>query len=368
MRVMHMKKITAVLMSLIIIVSLFTGCQKEPEYSKYSDSFFDAFDTITIVVGYTKTEEEFKSYFEKIKERYLKLHKLYDIYNDYEGINNIKTINDNAGIKPVIVDKEIIDLILFSKEWHKRTGGVKNIALGPVLRIWHDYREEGKNDPENAKLPPMDKLKEAAKYTDIDKVIVDAEKSTVYLEDKRMSLDVGAIAKGFATELVAKEIMSTGFKSGIINAGGNIRVIGKPLDGIRERWGIGLQDPNKSIVSDDDDNLLDTVFVNNASVVSSGDYQRYYVVNGKVYHHLIDPKTLMPGEYYHAVTIITQHSDMADALSAAVFLMPYEKSRELVESIEGVEAVWVMPDGKVEATEGAKKIMKSNGATGAKAN
>lgn len=362
-----MKKVISVILAVMMIMITASGCQKQAkvEYTKYSDTFFDAFDTIIVVVGYTKTEQEFKSYFDKIKARYLELHKLYDIYNNYEGINNIKTINDNAGIKPVKVSKEIIDLILFSKEWHERTGGIKNIALGPVLSIWHDYREEGKMDPDAAKLPPMDKLKEAAKYTDINKVIVDTNNSTVFLEDKRMSLDVGAIAKGYATELVANEIMKAGFNSGIINAGGNVRALGKPLDGIRERWGVGLQDPNKPIASDDD--TFDTVFVKNASVVSSGDYQRYYVVNGKVYHHLIDPKTLMPGDYYRAVTIITEHSDVADALSAAVFLMPYEQSRKFVESLKGVDVVWFMKDGKVEATDGAKKIMKSNGATGAKA-
>lgn len=363
-----MRRITAGIMAVILSMFLFSGCKTEPKvkYSKYSNSFFDTFDTITMVVGYTKSEEEFNSYFEKIKIRFEKLHKLYDIYNDYEGINNIKTINDNAGIKPVKVDKEIIDLILFAKNWYKRTGGRTNIAMGSVLRIWHDYREQGQFDPENAKLPPMEKLKDAAKHTDINKVIVDTENSTVYLEDKRMSLDVGAVAKGFATELVAKEIMAAGFTSGIINAGGNVRVLGKPLDGIRERWGIGIQNPDKSIVGEDTDNL-DTIFLNNASVVSSGNYQRYYVVDGKVIHHLIDPETLMPGQYYKAVTIVTQDSGIADFLSTTTFLLPYEKSRALVESLDGVEALWVMMDGKIEATDGMKKIMKSNGATGAKA-
>jgi thiamine biosynthesis lipoprotein len=211
----------------------------------------------------------------------------------------------------------------------------------------------------------MEELREAVKYTDIDKVIVDEQNSTVYLEDKRMSLDVGAVAKGFATELVAKEIMADGFTSGIISPGGNVRVLGKPLDGVRERWGIGIQDPGKMIVTAEE-NLLDTIFINNAAVVSSGDYQRYYIVDGKVMHHLIDPDTLMPGEYYRAITIVTENSGLADFLSTTAFLLPYDKSRALVESLEGVEAVWVMPDGKVMATEGMEKIMKSHGATGTK--
>lgn len=351
----------------MLITSFIVGCQKKEKnpYQKYSESFFDTFDTLTQVVGYTKSKEEFDFYVNKIHERFQQLHKLYDIYNDYEGINNIKTINDNAGTKPIKVDKEIIDLILFSKDWYHRTNGETNIAMGPVLRIWSQYREDAEYNPQSAKLPPMEELLDAAKYTDINKVIVDTEKSTVYLEDSRMSLDVGAVAKGFAAEIIAKEIMAEGLKSGMISAGGNVRVLGKPLDDLRQRWGIGIQNPKKSIVSDS--NLLDTIFLNNASVVTSGDYQRYYVVDDKIIHHLIDSKTLMPGEYYSAVTVVTEDSGMADFLSTTVFLMPYDQSRKLVESLDGVEAIWVMKDGTVEATDGMKKIMKSNGASGSKA-
>lgn len=362
-----MKKITCFVIMLVLVLLIFSGCQKaqENKYYKYRDTFFGTFDTLTQVVGYTKSQQEFEKYFEKIRLRFEELHKMYDKYNSYEGINNIKTINDNAGIKPVKVDKEIIDLILFAKDWNKRTGGRTNIAMGAVLSIWHDYREQGQDDPRNAKLPPMEVLKEAAKHTDIDKVIVDEQNSTVYLADTGMSLDVGAIAKGFATEIVVKEIQASGFTSGLISPGGNVRVLGKPLDGVRERWGIGIQDPEKMIITSEE-NLLDTIFANNTSVVSSGDYQRYYVVDGKAVHHLIDPDTLMPGEYYHAVTIVAEDSGIADFLSTTAFLLPYDRSRSLVESIEGVEAIWVMPNGKVEATEGMLKIMKSHGATDAK--
>lgn len=351
----------------ILLLSLFVGCQmkKESEYSKYNDSFFDTFDTLTQVVGYTKSDQEFRRYFDMIHGRFQELHKLYDIYADYEGINNIKTINDNAGIKPVKVNKEIIDLILFAKDWYKRTGGRTNIAMGSVLRIWHEYRSEGIDDPDNARLPTMEELREAAKHTDIDKVIVDTANSTVYLEDKRMSLDVGALAKGFATEIAAKEAIAEGFTSGMISAGGNVRILGKPLDGVRERWGIGIQNPDKAIITEEQ-NLLDTIFLNDSSVVSSGDYQRYYVVNGRVYHHIVDPQTLMPAEYFRAVTVVTEDAGAADFLSTTVFLLPYEQSRALVDSLEGVEALWVMPDGKIEATTGMENIMKSKGATGAK--
>ena len=364
---MLMKKTVATTILIILIASLLSGCHtnqngEKKEYTKYSDSFFDTFDTIVQVIGYTKTEEEFDSYAEKIEIRFRELHKLYDIYSDYEGINNIKTINDNAGIQPVEVDKQIIDLINFSKDWYNRTGGKTNIAMGSVLRIWHDYREEAERDPENAKIPPMEKLLEASRHTDIDKVIVDDEKGTVYLVDKEMRLDVGAVAKGYAVEVVVKEIMEEGFVSGIVDAGGNARTIGKPLDYVREKWGIGIQNPDESIVSDS--GVLEVIFVDDASVVTSGDYQRYYVVDDKRIHHIIDPETLMPGDYFRSVTIVTEDSGVADFLSTTIFLMSYEKGKDLVDNLEGVEAIWIMFDGTVRATDGAKKIMKSQGAKG----
>ncbi|MCR3923521.1 MAG: FAD:protein FMN transferase [Firmicutes bacterium] len=355
-------KLLAIILIITILIVM-TGCSQEPKtgYTKFSNSFFDTFNTLTQVVAYAESEEEFESYYEYIHTRFQKLHKLYDIYNNYEGINNVKTINDNAGVEPVKVDKEIIDLILFAKKWHALTGGQTNIAMGSVLRIWHDYRTEGFDFPEEAKLPPMEMLQSAKKHTDITKVIVDEDASTVYLADKDMSLDVGAIAKGFATQLVVEEMKTAGLTSGIISAGGNISVIGVPYDGVRERWSIGIQNPDESIVSTD--GVLETVYVTDASVVSSGDYQRYYVVDGKKYNHIIDAETLMPGEYYRAVSIVAEGSAVADFMSTALFLLPFDESLALANSIEGVDALWVMHDGSVKTTEGLKAMMKSEGAT-----
>lgn len=359
-------------LSSLLIVSLLvvtvSGCQilgrDDPAEARarYSNSFFDTFDTVVTVVGYTKSESEFQVYYGEIYERFVELHRMYDIYNNYDGLNNIKTINDNAGRQPVRVSKEIIDLILFAKRWYTLTGGKVNIAMGSVLRLWHEYRELGWDDPENAKLPPEADLVEAAKHTDIEDIVVDEEGGTVYLADSRMSLDVGAVAKGYATELVAREIAEKGFDSGMISSGGNIRAVGKPLDGVRERWGVGIQDPSKSIVSED--NLLDVIYIADSAVASSGDYQRYYIVDGITYHHIIDPETLMPADYYRAVTVLADDAGVADFMSTALFLLPYEESLLLAKNLD-VEALWVFPDGNVEATEGMKSIMLSNGATGA---
>ncbi len=365
-----MKKIIPLLLIGILIFAFLAGCDKQnqnppnqSEYNKYSYTIYNAFNTVTQIVGYSKSEEEFNNHVKKMEDRFLELHKLYDKYYEYDGINNIKTINDNAGVKPVKVDDDIINLILFSKKMYEDVSHKTDIAMGSVLKIWHNYREEGIEDPANAKIPPMEELIKASEHTDLDKVIVDVENSTVYINDPLMSLDVGAVAKGYATEIIVDEAVKDGFTSGIISAGGNVKTFGKPMDGIRERWGVGIQDPDKQRFADN--NLLDTVYINNASVVARGDYERYYMVGDKVLHHLIDPDTLMPGDYFRAVTVITEDSGEADFLSTTVFLTPYEEGRKLVESLDGVEALWIFKDGTVEATDGMKQIMKSNGATGA---
>jgi thiamine biosynthesis lipoprotein len=358
----NLKKTIIIVLLLSLMSGVVSGCGLKVEYEKYTDTFFDSFDTITQIVGYARTEEEFMEYTAMMHDRMLELHRLYDKYNNYDGLNNIKTINDMAGKEPVVVEKELLDLIVFSKEMYEKTSHRTNIAFGAVLSIWSEYREEAESDPTKAKIPPIEILEEARKHTDINKVIVDTENSTVFLEDPRMSLDVGAVAKGFAAEIVAREAKEAGFESFIMSAGGNIRAVGKPLDGERDRWGVGIQNPDKDVFGDGS-NTLETIFVNDASVVSSGDYQRYYMVGDQRIHHIIDPETLMPAAHYRAVNVVIEDSGLADFYSTEVFLLPYEQSRTFVESVDGLEAIWVFADGRVEMTDGFKRIALSQGAS-----
>lgn len=359
-----MKRFSVIFAAWLIFAALTPSCscRKQLGYTRRSEVMTDYFDTLITFVAYTKTQDEFDAYFQQVGERFAQLHKLYDIYQKYEGINNIKTINDKAGLEPVAVNKDLLDLIKLAKDWTLSGHGKTNIALGPVLKIWHEYRTEGLYYPEKAQLPPLQELETAAKFSDASKIIIDEQGGTIYLQEKGMSLDVGAVAKGYATELVARELEAAGLVSGAISAGGNVRTIGKPLDGIRDRWGIGVFNPDSPVFSEDRN--LDVVYINDASVVTSGDYQRYYYVQGVRYHHLVDPANLMPARYYRAVTVVTSDSGRADLLSTELFLLPYEESRQLAESLDDVEALWIMPDGEIKVTEGMAKLLRSYGASG----
>lgn len=348
-----------IIVILIMCIALVTSCRVK-EKTRYEAEFLNLFDTATMIVGYADNKEEFKNYTQIIYDTLSEYHKLYDIYNDYDGINNIKTINDNAGIKPVKVDKRIIDLLLFSKEEYKQTNGKTNIAFGSVLKLWHDYREEGIENLESASLPPIEELKKLNEHTNINDIIINIEESTVFLKDPKMSLDVGAIAKGYATEETSQKAINSGFTKGLISVGGNIRAIGtkqgnKNSDNNNEKWNVGIQNPDKS----SDEKALKVIYLQDMSLVTSGDYQRYYTVNGKKYNHIIDTETLFPAEYFVSVTIICENSKKADSLSTAVFSMPYEQGKTLIDNLDNTEAVWIFDNGDIKYTENFEKFLSN---------
>jgi len=328
---------------------LLTGCGKPAAEtdSQYTATFLTLFDTVTTIIGRAETEETFKEKAQAIHDDLRYYHELFDIYNDYDGVNNIKTINDNAGVAPVKVDRVIIDLLLDCKAYYELTDGRVNVMLGSVLYLWHVARNEGINDPQNAALPDMEALQAASQHCSMDMLQIDEAASTVYITDPNARLDVGAVAKGWATQRAAEKAP----EGMILSVGGNVCATGPKLaDGTP--WVIGIQDPDAA------DKNLHTVFVTESSVVTSGDYQRSYWVDGKAYHHIIDPDTLMPSVYWRSVSVICDDSGLADALSTALFLMEEDAGRELAERC-GAEVLWIAADGTEYMTDGFKEIIRT---------
>ena len=325
---------------------------------KFDAQFDGLFDTHAEIVGYAADEKEFTKYSQLIYDEMTEYSKLFDIYNNYDGINNLKTVNDNAGVAPVKVDGKIIRFLEFCVTNYTNTDKTVNIAMGSVLSIWHDFREFGLSNPDKAALPKMSDLRAAAGNTNITNLIIDVAGSTVFLKNKDMSLDVGAIAKGYAAGLVTEDARAAGMTSAIVDMGGNVVTVGKPKDGVRDRWGIGIQDPRRA--ADGASDMVDTVFVNDMSVVTSGDYERYYIVNGIRYNHIIDPSTLAPARKYASVTVVCKDSGIADALSTALFIMGEDEGRGVLKR-NNADAIWVYPDGKISYTDGYKAISKNYG-------
>lgn len=332
--------------ALLLVGLLLTGCtipgQNTPQ--RYTATFLDVFDTVTTIVGFADSEEVFTQQAQAIHDELLRYHQLFDIYNEYEGIANIKTVNDAAGGEAVKVESEIIELLKSCKEYYMLTGGKVNAAMGSVLLLWHEARSDAYDDPANAYLPDQAKLEEAAEHTDFDDVILDEENSTVRIADPSLRLDVGAIAKGWATQRVAEKA-PVGM---LISVGGNVCATG-PKNG-NSPWVVGIQNP-------DGGDYLHTVYVETGCVVTSGDYQRTFPVDGKFYHHIIDPDTLYPSEYFRSVTVVCADSGLADALSTALFVLPLEEGMALAKQC-GVEAMWMHTDGTLSYTPGFADIIR----------
>ena len=338
------------LLSCFLILSiLLTGCSagKEPELRRYTATFLNLFDTVTTIVGHAQTEEEFQTQTQQIHDELEHYHHLFDIYNDYPGVTNLKAVNDRAGVEPVVVDRAIIDLLLDCKEYYELTGGAVNVAMGSVLYLWHVARNDGIRDPANAYLPDAAALAQAAEHMDISAVVIDEAASTVFISDPNVRLDVGAVAKGWATQRVAENAP----EGLLISVGGNVCATGvKKTDG--SSWVIGIQDPDNA------EGNLHTIYVADVSVVTSGDYQRSYWVGAQQYHHIIDPQTQMPARYWRSVSIVCADSALADALSTALFLLPLEQGRELAAKC-GVEVFWVGLTGEEYMTSGFENIMRT---------
>ena len=199
-------------------------------------------------------------------------YKFFDIYNIYDGINNLKTVNDQAGITPVKVDGAIIELLSDCVAYYDLTGGRVNVAMGSVLKLWHNARTESLENPENAYIPAPEALAEAAKHTDIENLIIDKENSTVFLKDSQMSLDVGAIAKGWAAQRAA----ASAPEDMLLSLGGNVVATGPK--GENTPWTVGVQDPRGA-------EIRHKLPLSKGSVVTSGDYQRTFTVDGKEFQN-----------------------------------------------------------------------------------
>lgn len=331
-----MKRMLAVL----LFAALFVSAQPawSEAYQKYNTTFFGTFDTVVSFTAYTETQEDFDAFAELVEAEMNRLHRVFDAYHAYEGVHNLYALNNSAAQAPTSVEPELFALLQQVGQWRSLYGDLLNPALGAVLGLWHDAREDG------SRLPDTRSLQEAASHTDYADVVLDASGQTVFYTDPALTLDLGAVAKGYAAQLVADKLRAAGLTSFLLNAGGNVVCGDAPLDG-RPAWTIAIEDI-------DGIQIRQKIRVSNLAVVTSGDYQRYYVVDGARYHHLIDPDTLFPANYVHAVTILHPDSGLADFLSTTAFLLPYDQSRALIDGIDGAEGFWVLMDGTDAATDG----------------
>ena len=324
-------------------VLLMNSCSREGGAGKAAVEpqvkvIYGYFDTVSMLYSYAGDEaERFEENAQKVTEILRDYHKLFDIYNQYEGMNNLCTVNQMAGGEPVKVDERLIEFLVFAKKMCEVTDGKMDVMMGAVTQLWHDARENGR-------LPENQAIVEAAQHVGIELLEIDEENSTVRILDSKASIDVGAIGKGYATEVAARYLSVVGATGYVLNTGGNVRCVGTKADG--SAWSTGIRDPQRP------EGVRVKLEIEDCSCVTSGGYERYLEVDGERYSHIIDKDTNWPARYWGSVTVICEDSAVADALATALFCMDYEHGRALVDALDGVQCIWICEDGQVLCSEG----------------
>lgn len=330
-----MKRLTSLLLCFCLTAG---GCSLLGP-KKYTAEFYGAFDTVIKITAYGDSQADFDRLAQSAQAQLTRLSQLYDIYVPYAGVQGLYQVNARAGEGPVPVEPEVIDLLEYCRQCYELTNGRVNVAMGRVLRLWHDLREQAQAAPEQASLPDKAQLTAASLHCSMDDLIVDAAQNTVELRDPEMLLDVGAVAKGYAVQRVTEQLRQEGYTDFVISAGGNVMAAGSPPG--RDSWSVGIEDPREPGA------LAVTVEARDQAVVTSGGYERFYTVEGKTYHHIVDPATLYPAERMLSATVITPDSALADCLSTALFLMEPQEALSFARQLEDVRAILVTLDGQV---------------------
>jgi len=324
---------------LISLIFTFSGCRNEEtkivNNNKISESEFLLDTHVTITLYGTADENLFPEIFEEIQrlENILSVH--------VEG-SDLDLLKKNAGIKPVKVSEDTIKLMEKSIKYSELTNGLFDITSGPLIDLWGIGTE-------SAKIPSKDEIKVAIGLIDYNKIKINKNERTIFLEDEGMIANLGAIAKGYIADKVEEKLYELGVKSAIINLGGNVQLIGTKPDGTLFR--IGIQDPDESRGGN-----IGVYTGKDVTIVSSGDYERFFIEDGVKYHHILNPKTGFPVDTeIKSVSIITDKSFEADALSTSVLLSGWDKGIAMIENSKDIEAIFINKDHQVYVTEGLKE-------------
>ena len=319
------KTLSAVLTASALLLTGCFGAKSSTQTDQdltYTDMLFDTVIKIQIL---DPADESILDGLKKLCEKYDTMFSATNTDSELYKLNH-------ANGQPFTVSSETANLIQEGIHYSELSGGAFDLTIEPVSALW-DFKAD------KPTVPSSDAIAQAVSHVDYTKV--DIQDNTVTLEDPEAGIDLGAIAKGYIADQVKTYLKKQGIKHAIINLGGNVDVIGTKPDG--SKYNIGIQKP-----FDESGEAITSVQLKDQTVVTSGIYERYFKKNGKLYHHILDPRTGYPCENnLYSVSIITDSSTKADALSTTCFLLGYEKGMELIQSMDGVEAIFITDDEKV---------------------
>lgn len=316
------------LLAILLAALLIAGCN---QVKPHKESRFIMDTLIDITVYGTNAQDS-------VREAFGEYERIYRLANLYDDNSQLAQINRAAGIKPIKADPALIEMLERACDLSAQLDGAFDVSIGPLTELW-GIGKKGEF------VPSDDEIKEALALVDYRLIQVNREEGTIFLPLAGMKLDMGGIAKGYATDKAVEVLQKRGIKSALVNAGGNVRIIGKRPDG--KPWRIGVQNPRK------EDGIAAKLALDNWNTMeTSGDYQRFIMKDGIRYSHLLDPRTGKQPRGTISVTMVLNNSTDGDVFSTALFVLGAEKGLQALQKFPGVEAIFIDETGKISYSPG----------------
>lgn len=324
---MNMNRTLTILVAAFLL-TISAGCDRTRTWQK-EETIMGTVVRITVVgKDAGQAADAVEAAFEEIR----RLDRMMSLYKDE---SEITALNMAAGGRPVRVSAEMLEVMEHAASVSKLTQGAFDATAGPLIVLWQLHTREGT-------VPTEREIERIRAITGWRDVVIDKKRSTVFLRKKGMIVDLGGIAKGYAADRAAAVLRSRGIENGIVAVAGDIRVMGRRPD--KSPWRIAVQHPREP------EKTLTVLELTDTFISTSGDYERFTIVNNKRYHHIIDPRTGRPSKGVISATIIGDRGVVVDPLTTAVFILGPEKGMALVKKL-GYDAIVVDEDGRLMSTE-----------------
>jgi thiamine biosynthesis lipoprotein len=320
-----MRIVSIVILSLLSVFS--NTYAQDREYSRSLILMGSAFE-ITVVAPVQK-EPWATQQIELAIEEIRRIEKLISSWD--EG-SQTAMINSNSGVSPVKVDRELFDLIDRAIKVSRLTEGAFDLSFSSLGNLW-------RFDGTMASVPSEEAISRSVGLINYNNIILDSEDTSVFLAEKGMKIGFGAIGKGYAANRARDLLKGNGVKSGVVNASGDLAAWGSQPGG--RPWKVGIADPTNT-------NKIAAWFsINDMAVITSGDYEKFTIIEGKKYAHIIDPRTGWPARGVKSVTVICSNAELADALATALFVMGRQVGLDLVNQLNGIECLYVDDNDRI---------------------
>lgn len=314
---------------LALMPAVLSCVHKKDKVFRKSKMLMDTVVTITVVSDSDSNAEK------AIDNAFAVIEKIDGLLNFYSDKSEISAINRNAGTNLVSVSPETMEVIEKATHISELTEGSFDITIGPVMELWNFHIK---------KKPDDRTIKSRLHLVDYKSIAINKTGSTVYLKKNNMKIDLGGVAKGYAADKAVEELKKNGIQSGIVSIAGDIKAFGLKPDG--RPWKIGIKNPRQK---NKDDEIIAVMELTDMAISTSGDYERYFIEDGKRYHHLLNPKTGYPADSCQSVSIMAKDGAIADPLSTGIFIIGHERGIKLLEENK-ISGFMVDKEGRIYIT------------------